>query len=119
MVRLRTNSSIIEVYLRLRPFGTKIVIQIPDQKREKNDANYEEGVFVGYPPDSKGYKVFLASRKMIVSRNVVFFFDDSKDEKSEPNEECESETEDDVQVIEVNQRRNYGGGGVHRPLPPQ
>lgn len=33
-----------------------------------------EGIFIGYPNDTKGYKIRLKNKnKMIISRNVVFF----------------------------------------------
>lgn len=50
----------------LQRFGTKVVVQVPKQKRKKFDPKGESGVFIGYPPDTKGYKILLDSKKTIV-----------------------------------------------------
>lgn len=64
----------------LRRFGTKVIVQIPKEKRTKFDAKGEEGIFVGYEMNTKGYKVYLqCEKKFIVSKNVVFL---SKDQDS-------------------------------------
>ncbi len=56
----------------LREFGAKVIVKIPKEKRKKFDEKGEEGVFVGYQPGTKGYKVYLNSKNFTVSRNVVF-----------------------------------------------
>ena len=45
----------------------------PDNLRKKLDAKSSKAIFVGYPLDTKGYKVYdLASKRFIRSRNVLF-----------------------------------------------
>jgi hypothetical protein len=48
-------------------------VHIPDNFRQKLDAKSEKGVFVGYPLDTKGYKIYnLESKKFIRSKDVLF-----------------------------------------------
>lgn len=84
----------------LKPFGSKVVIQIPKHQRKKFDPKGEEGFFIGYPSHTKGFKIFFpAQRQIKVSRNVVFL----KQELNELNEITDlqptpnvSETEDET-----------------------
>ena len=57
----------------LRVFGCRVYVHIPDKKRRKLDKKAFDGVFVGYPEGSKGYKIYnLESKKMVSSRDVTF-----------------------------------------------
>ena len=77
----------------LRPFGCKIIVQIPKEKRKKFDAHGEEGIFIGYPPDTKGYKVLLKDNKIRVSSDVLFL-------EFEVEQAAENNTDDTV-VTEI------------------
>lgn len=84
----------------LRPFGSRCVVQIPNEKRKKFDAKGTDGMFVGYPPDSKGYKVWSDTmKKIITSRNVVFVNEDKFEEKPQ-NLHSQAESED-TEVVEI------------------
>lgn len=57
----------------LRRFGSKVIVQVPQEKREKFDLKGDEGIFIGFKEFTKGYKVYLTDEKMItVTGNVVF-----------------------------------------------
>ena len=57
----------------LRTFGSICYVHIPDSQRQKLDAKSYKAIFVGYPLNTKGYKVFnLARGSFSRSRNVVF-----------------------------------------------
>ena len=48
-------------------------VHTPDNLRKKLDAKSSKAIFVGYPLDTKGYKVYdLALKRFIRSRNVLF-----------------------------------------------
>lgn len=56
-----------------RIFGCKVMVHVPHQKRQKWDSKSEECIFVGYCPDTKGYRVYNPNKKrMYISRDVVF-----------------------------------------------
>lgn len=53
----------------LKQFGTKVIVQVPKEKRKKFDPKGQEGIFIGYEMHTKGYKVFLKDKSTIsVSR---------------------------------------------------
>ena len=57
----------------MRVFGSLCFVHIPDSERQKLDAKSYKGIFVGYPEQTKGYKVYnLASGKFARTRNVIF-----------------------------------------------
>lgn len=57
----------------VRVFGCPAYAQVPAEKRSKLDARSQRGVFVGYEPHSKAYRVLLDdSDKIVVSRDVIF-----------------------------------------------
>jgi hypothetical protein len=57
----------------LRVFGVKAFVHVPNQKRKKLDAVSEKGTFLGYEPETKGYRI-LRERDgvVIVSKDVTF-----------------------------------------------
>ena len=60
----------------LRVFGCICFFHVPDELRTKLDAKSKKAIFVGYPKDSKGYKLYcLATNRFTTSRNVSFFED--------------------------------------------
>lgn len=57
----------------MKIFGTKAMVHIPKQKREKLDAKSQEYVFVGYDEHTKGYRLYEPqSGKVHISRDVRF-----------------------------------------------
>jgi transposase InsO family protein len=57
----------------LRVFGCKAFSHVPAQKRQKLDPVAEEGVFLGYEPGTKGYRILRAKDgKVFVSKDVTF-----------------------------------------------
>ncbi|GLC47439.1 hypothetical protein PLESTM_002074400 [Pleodorina starrii] len=56
----------------LRVFGCVAYVWVPDAQRKKLDPTSEKGVFVGYEPGSKAYRVLLPDGQQKVSRDVVF-----------------------------------------------
>lgn len=57
----------------MRVFGSTAYVHIPKEKRRKLDPVSEKGVFLGYEPTTKGYRI-LRDRDgvIVVTRNVVF-----------------------------------------------
>lgn len=57
-----------------RIFGSKAMVHIPKQCRKKLDSKSKECTMVGYSENSKAYRLYdPEQRKIIVSRDVVFF----------------------------------------------
>ena len=57
----------------LRVFGSTAYVHVPQEKRKKLDQVSQHGVFVGYQENTKGWRVWLDSREIVVSRDVVFY----------------------------------------------
>ncbi|KAA0036801.1 Retrovirus-related Pol polyprotein from transposon TNT 1-94 [Cucumis melo var. makuwa] len=71
----------------LRVFGCMIYAHIPDQKHCKLDDKSDKYVFVGYDASSKGYKLYNPiTKKMMVSRDVVFGKEASGNWNDEPED---------------------------------
>lgn len=52
-------------------FGSKLWYLIPKKKVKKLDPRFREAIMMGYPKQSKGYKLWeIDSSKLIVSRDV-------------------------------------------------
>lgn len=59
-----------------RVFGSKAMVHVPKQLRQKFDAKSSECIMVGYCENTKAYRLYDPSkRKITVSRDVVFFED--------------------------------------------
>jgi transposase InsO family protein len=57
----------------MRVFGARAFAHVPKERRRKLDPVSERGVFVGYEPDSKAYRVLRESDgKLIIRRDVIF-----------------------------------------------
>nr|CAA49283.1 gag,protease,endonuclease, reverse transcriptase,RNaseH [Volvox carteri f. nagariensis] len=56
----------------LRVFGCVAYIRVPDHQRRKIDPVSMKGVFVGYEPESKAYRVLMPDGRQLVSREVKF-----------------------------------------------
>ena len=56
----------------MRVFGAKAYVHVPKQLKQKLDAVSQTGIFVGYEPHSKAYRVLLDTGKISISRDVIF-----------------------------------------------
>ena len=65
-------------------------MHIPDEKRKKLDNKAVKGVFMGYPDNTKGYKVYdVEKKRMFRSRDVIFMensFENLAVKNEEPSE---------------------------------
>lgn len=60
----------------MRIFGCKVMVHVPKQQRRKWDKKSNGMVFVGYDPNTKGYRVYdPTTRKIHTSRDVIFHED--------------------------------------------
>ena len=56
----------------MRVFGSKTYVHVPKQLRHKLDPLSTAGIFIGYEPNSKAYRVLMDSGKVQISRDVIF-----------------------------------------------
>ena len=56
----------------LRTFGVPCYVHTPKALRSKLDDTSEPGRFIGYPANTKGYKILLSTGRIITSRDVIF-----------------------------------------------
>ncbi len=56
----------------MRVFGSKAYVHVPKQLRRKLDPLSTAGIFIGYEPNSKAYRVLMDSGKVQISRDVIF-----------------------------------------------
>ncbi|KAK9053678.1 hypothetical protein SSX86_024752 [Deinandra increscens subsp. villosa] len=60
-------------YDHMKVFGCLVYYKSNETKGDKFELRGRPGVFLGYPPGSKGYKIFdLENRKIVVSRDTKF-----------------------------------------------
>ena len=72
----------------LRVFGCVGHVHVPDETRTKLDDKSRKLVFIGYEERSKGYKLYdPESKRIVVSRDVVFDEDEKWDFCSKPEQE--------------------------------
>jgi len=62
---------------RLELFGASVMVHIPKQKRKKWDPKADNLIFVGYDPNTKGFRCADKYGKIIISRDVKFLQADS------------------------------------------
>lgn len=74
-------------------FGTSCYIMIPDEKRRKLDDKATKARFLGYDEHSKGYRVLVGSRKIVVTREIRFMQNNQNSESSESDDEDIAEQE--------------------------
>lgn len=57
----------------MRVFGSTVYVLDKDSSKDKFDPRSNKGIFVGYPRESKGYRIWLLdSKKIVVARDVKF-----------------------------------------------
>uniref|UniRef100_A0A0C9QD48 POLX_0 protein n=1 Tax=Fopius arisanus TaxID=64838 RepID=A0A0C9QD48_9HYME len=70
----------------IRTFGSKVHVLNKDPSKDKLASRSKEGFFIGYPRETKGYRVWLPNeRKSIVTRDIKFL--KSTESAAEVNEE--------------------------------
>lgn len=127
----------------LRKFGTEVYVLDKSRVKDKFEAKSVQGVFIGYPRNQKGYKVWIPSdRKSIVARDVKFCASKETVEHNleadpflmEENENCEPKyveieknieryepryVEIDVHDLSSNSMPARGNGGISEYLMPE
>lgn len=59
---------------------------VPDERRKKLDKKSTECIFLGYPDEVKRYRLLnIATRKIMISRDVIFFENSTFAETSPDN----------------------------------
>ncbi|CAL9029386.1 unnamed protein product [Prunus brigantina] len=105
----------------LKVFGCICYTHVPSPLRQKFDDKARKGVFMGYGSCEKGYRLYdLQSKKIVLSRSVIFNEDKAWNWKSDQEEsvpipfnlgENETETEFGEEQTETTQFDN--GGSSH------
>ena len=81
----------------LRVFGSKVYVHIPRSQRSKLGSRAWAGIFVGYAPEQRGYKVWRNNRtNIIVSRDLIFL---ERDVMNVSKEGVLTNAQKDVEVI--------------------
>lgn len=66
----------------LKIFGSKVVVLDKDPNKNKLSPRGIDGIFVGYPREQKGYRIWIpSSRQVICARDVRFLEDCTVDEQ--------------------------------------
>lgn len=83
----------------LRIFGSRVMVHVAKEKRQKWDKKSEEQILVGYPEDIKGYRVYSPITKKFSTSRDVMIMEDVKSLISIPvteSKECNEESLDSV-----------------------
>jgi hypothetical protein len=114
----------------LKVFGSICFVLIPDSLRRKLDPKSQKGIFVGYPLQTKGYKVYDIESKRFVRTKDVLFHEDKfhdfqlpvsyhqfKDVDDHIDHEDEDEMHNDVRVeptipVEIENQEHTPAVGV-------
>ncbi|KAK4380842.1 Retrovirus-related Pol polyprotein from transposon RE1 [Sesamum angolense] len=114
----------------LRVFSSICYVHIPTEKRHKLEEKTENGIFLGYSTQSKGYRIYnLKTKKLIISRDVEFDedamwnWDEEKVErqsvmipkKTPPQQQQEEGTDQ----AEMERRSQQAPGSPKRPPPSE
>jgi hypothetical protein len=76
----------------LRVFGSKCWYTIPKENIKKLDDRTSEAIMIGYPKNTKGYKLWdLKTQKVIISRDVLFKEEKQSTEICEQDDKCDDE----------------------------
>ena len=88
----------------LKVFGFAAYAHVPDELRKKLENKAQKCIFVGYSEDTKAYKLYdHVARKVIISRDVQFFENESWDGIVNINVTIVSNVDNDDMVEEVAQ----------------
>jgi hypothetical protein len=76
----------------LRVFGSKCWYTIPKENIKKLDDRTSEAIMIGYPKNTKGYKLWdFKTQKVIISRDVLFKEEKQSTESCEQDDNCDDE----------------------------
>ena len=97
----------------LRVFGCIAYAHVPKEKRKKFDDKGVKCIFIGYSPESKGYRLYdPLNNKMILSRDVEFLENQSwygsADESPSTSSKVSIMGEDDVDEQQEGANRRKG-----------
>ena len=86
----------------MKIFGARAFVHVPKELRKKLDSHSETGYMVGYPPDTKGYRIYLDSGGIRIARDVIFSEEIARDDPKMHTELQQREAyvpvgEDDIQ----------------------
>ena len=85
-------------------FGCKAYMHVPKENRKKWDSKTKKGIFVAYSITSKGYRLYdPVSRKICVSRDVLFDEDEFIQRKKEIQVFDTSDSENEEEIQETNE----------------
>lgn len=71
----------------LKEFGSEVYVHVPKQLRKKWDSKGEHGLFLGYGETTKGYRIYLTSKKIVdTKKDVIFTGRDTKNQEEKLNE---------------------------------
>ena len=56
----------------MRAFGSRAYVHVPKELRKKLDSHTQVGYMVGYAANTKGYRIYLATGKIVIARDVIF-----------------------------------------------
>ncbi|CAL2243102.1 unnamed protein product [Prunus armeniaca] len=105
----------------LKVFGCICYTHVPSPLRQKFDDKARKGVFMGYGSFEKGYRVYdLQSKKIVLSRSVIFSEEKSWNWKSDQEESVPipfnlegDEIEDENNEIQHDRTQFDNGGSSH------
>lgn len=98
----------------LRIFGSRVMILDKDPSKDKLAPRAVEGIFVGYPRDRKGYRVWLPIKRQIVHARDIKFM-----EEIGVRLKNECKTDESLIFTEVNSEIDRDYPGVVEFFPPQ
>lgn len=70
-------------------FGTRVLVHVPKQLRQKWDSKTKEGIFVGYSQESKGLRIWFKDKDKIETHRDVYFINDEEEIKQENRQKKE------------------------------
>lgn len=92
----------------IRAFGTKAFVLNKTPGKDKFEARTKEGIFVGYPRATKGYRIWIpAEHKVVEARDVKFVLNDNT---KDINQKVE------LEVGGTDKEENPGITGVYLPV---
>lgn len=85
----------------MRKFGTKVHILDKNLHKDKFDPRVTEGIFVGYPKTSKGFRVWIPKeRKFVIARDIQFH-EEEPELKEERICDCKNKVDAEKNFVDV------------------
>lgn len=80
-------------------FGSRVSVLVPKENRLKWDTKNEQGYFLGYGEDTKGFRVYLPDKnKVVIQRDVIFLPEKVQETKGKITEFCNIEENQDLEL---------------------